>query len=334
MATDKPMPGKKKLGNYFTKPSPITYLSSGCTLFDCALGNGYPFGRIINLVGNKAAGKTSLGIEACANFSKMFPEGKIWYCEAEAAFSMEFAENIGLPIEQVEFVDNCVTVEDLFEDLETKLNELDGKTPSIYLVDSLDALSDRSEIDREIDKGSYGAAKSKILSQLFRRLVKKIEEKQMLLVIISQVRDNISAMAFGEKHTRSGGRALDFYASQIIWITDIQALKKTKNKVERRIGNVVRAKIKKNKVGNSYRDVDFPIYYNYGVEDIEAGANWLDDIGKIDLLGVKDIKEYLKKVSGMSDEEYNQERIALGNIVKEQWKIVEKGFAPTRKKYN
>ena len=83
------------------------------------------------------------------------------------------------------------------------------ETPGIYVVDSLDALSDEGEMEQDIGKDTFGTKKAKLLSRFFRTTAHRIEQSRVLLLVIPQVRDNIGAM-FGEKHKRSGGRALDF----------------------------------------------------------------------------------------------------------------------------
>src|SRR6266700_660763 len=148
-----------RLGNYFLDARPLELFSSGCQILDLALGGVWPLSRISNIVGDKSTGKTLIAIEACANFSRKFPEGKIYYSESESAFDPSYAQALGMPIEKVRFGEDFFTVEDLFEDLEKVLKDLEKTpTPALYIIDSLDALSDRDELAREIDKGSYGAA--------------------------------------------------------------------------------------------------------------------------------------------------------------------------------
>src|SRR5271166_4934530 len=110
----------QKVGNYFTAPKTnLEFIASGCKVFDCALGGGWPLGRISNIVGDKSSGKTLIAIEACANFSRQFPNGQIYYRESEAAFDTGYAQALGMPEEKVDFGDDeFITVEDLFEDME------------------------------------------------------------------------------------------------------------------------------------------------------------------------------------------------------------------------
>jgi recombination protein RecA len=320
-------------GAYFTAPkTEIQFVSTGCKLLDCVLGGGYPLGRIVNLVGDKSTGKTLLAIEACANFARQY-KGKIWYNEIEAAFDKGYAGALGLPLDRVEFVEGCFTVEDLFEHMEQILTTHSDE-PGVYIVDSLDALSDRAELGRKIDEGTYGGNKPKQMGQLFRRLNQHIEKAKILVIVISQVRDAIG-VTFGEKNTRSGGRALDFYASQALWLAQIKTLKKMINKVERPIGVDIRAKCKKNKVGLPLRSCDFPIKFGFGIDDITANIAWLEEIDKLDLIDAKPGKTgfLIKRLEALPEKEYQEFRAEIATIVEAEWYKIEREFIPTRRKY-
>lgn len=224
-------PPVKKTGGglYFGTPkSDVSFIPSGCKMLDLALGGGWARRRIANIVGDSSTGKTLLAIEASANFVMVEPKAKIRYREAEEAFDNNYAAALGFPLEKVDFGDPIETIEDFFEDLQ-KVAEA-AKGPELYVVDSLDALSDRAEMDRNIDQGSYGSQKAKKLSELFRRSTSLISGKDITLMIISQVRDNIGAMPFQKKHVRSGGKALNFYSSQVAWLTQIKRIDRTVSK--------------------------------------------------------------------------------------------------------
>lgn len=318
-----------KKQSYFEEESEIQFLSSGCTLLDCILGGGYPLGRITNLVGDKSTNKTGLVVEACANFAIAYPHGKIWYGEFESAFDRRYAKKIGLP-DKTEFIDIPRTVEALFTSLTEKI-EKSADVPGIYIVDSLDALSDAAELERAIDKGSYGSAKAKKMSELFRRLVDDIEKSKILLIIVSQERDKIN-VSFGRKSTRSGGRALDFYASQIIWLAEIKKIRRTIKGIERSVGIWVRAKCEKNKIGLPFRECDFPVIFYYGVQDVESSLHFLNKIKMLDKfdsdITSRNISIHVKKI--MKDEERKKE---LKNLVKKIWDEIEVDFLPTESKY-
>ncbi len=319
-------------GSTSSSPSLRTF-SSGCTLLDCVLGGGWPLGRVVNIVGDKSTGKTLLAIEACANFAREFPDGRIVYLEAEAAFDKSYARNLGLPVDLVEFPENLATIEDMFENLETLVQQ--EQRPTLYVVDSLDAISDAAETDRGIRDAAFAMNKQKKLSELFRRLNAKMSHSSVTLMIVSQVRDNIG-VTFGDKTKRSGGRALDFYATHVIFLAHIGQLKKTRDKVERAIGIKVTARCKKNKLSSPFRECTFPVIFEYGVEDVEAGLQWLIEVGATqDTLGLSeaDAAKLIKKLGSLSAEEYLQERTNVSAAVRETWHKVEDGFRPTRRKY-
>src|SRR5882672_1882335 len=235
------------------------FVPSGCTLLDCALGGGWALGRVANIVGDKSTAKTALATEALINFVCHYPDGRAAYRDAEAAFDLPYAEAMGLPLGKISFGDDSnpiLTVEDFIRDFDTYLDaRVKDKSPGIYVLDSMDALSDEAEMDREIGKGSFGTDKSRLLSKMFRTKAHKIEQANTGLLIVSQVRENIGFMV-GEKYKRSGGKAMDHYNSQIVWLAHIGKIQKTINKVKRTVGIEVKASIKKNKVGVSFRDVE------------------------------------------------------------------------------
>ncbi len=299
--------------SYFTSAKEgLSFISSGCTLLDCALGNGYPLGRVVNIVGDKSTAKTGLAMEALINFLIAHPEGRAAYRETEAAFDRRYAEAMGLPISKVDFGPDepLNTVEDFARDFDKFLDDrIKVKDPGIYVLDSLDALSDEAEMERDIGKGSYALDKAKMLSTFFRKSARKMEQAKVLLLIISQVRDNIGAM-FGDKHKRSGGRALDFYASQVLYLAHIETLSRTINKVKRPTGIRIRAKVRKNKVGLPFREAEFSFTFGYGINDEEASIEWLDSVGRAQVEGIL-LTDYVKRV----------------------WAEIEQSFLPTKSKY-
>jgi len=324
--------------SYFVDEKPnYSFVSSGCTLLDCALGGGYPLGRIVNIVGDKSTAKTALATEAIINFVRGYPDGVPAYRDTEAAFDQSYAQAMGLPLEKVDFgsKEPLQTVEQFSRDFDAFLEQrIKTDTPGIYVVDSLDALSDDAEMERDIGKETFGTAKAKLLSVFFRKTAHRIEQSRVLLLVISQVRDNIGAM-FGEKHKRSGGRALDFYGSQALWLAHIKTLKREISKVERPYGVLIRAKLKKNKVNLPFREADFEFHFGYGVEDLRASIEWLKEVGRLKDAGINptQVKEYLKGIDEMDRAEYNKEQQTAAAAVKQVWREVETSFLPKRSKY-
>ena len=314
------------------KESSKAFFSSGCAVLDCVLGGGYANGRIINIVGDKSTGKTLLAIEAAANYAQQWPDAQIIYNEVEAAFDMAFAIQIGLPVNRVSFPTDCFTVEDVFEELGCVLK---NRRRSLYILDSLDALSDRAELKRGMDEGSYGVAKAKQMSQLFRRLVQKLSEAQVTIIIISQVRDNIGVL-FGKKYTRSGGRALDFYASQVLFLSQKRILKREIKKVGRPVGIQVHARCEKNKVGLPFRACEFPILFTFGIDDALASLDWLNEVGELEAAGFASGGEAAsarRRLVRANKLDYDAQRECLAEVVKHQWATIERDFAVSRRKY-
>lgn len=319
---------------YFITPTGVRFLSSGCALLDCVLGGGYALGKVVNIVGDKSTGKTLLAIEACANFAQEHPKASIIYNEVEAAFDRGYAAALGLPVDRVTFTEGCFTIEDVFEDL-VKVIDSAGKEPVLYVLDSLDALSDRAELGRAMDEGTYGLGKAKQLSQLFRRLIQQLSGSLVTIIFISQVRDNIGVM-FGEKTSRSGGRSLDFYASQVIYLSQSKQLKRTRKGIERPVGVEIRARCKKNKVGLPFRECEFPILFAFGVDDVAAGIAFLKKTGRLNAIGIdtdKAANSFLRGLDKLDQADYDQERRNVADAVKEVWRSIETSFLPSRRKY-
>src|SRR5580765_4251792 len=173
-------------GGLYYGPKRVQFLLTGCTLLNLVVSEqstgGWPIGRIVNIIGDKSTGKTLLAEEAMMNFQKTFPTGKVHYRETEAAFDREYAKWLGLDLGKVDFGpdredDIWDTIQDVFEDLKKCLDEVDADvsrrarklrdknkklkmvdaleearqstTPSLYIVDSLDALSSEDELKRD-----------------------------------------------------------------------------------------------------------------------------------------------------------------------------------------
>lgn len=326
----------------YAPESSVEFMPSGSTMLDRVLGGGWAIGRVANLVGDKSSGKTLLAIELCALWANTFGVDSIRYVEAEAAFDEGYARTIGMPdglrVVGSDPTERVETVEQWHDDLEAFLasrGKNDG--PCLYILDSLDALSDAAEMERDIDKGSYGAAKAKKISELFRKLIATIAEKNCLLLIISQIRDKIG-VTFGETKTRSGGRALDFYASQVIWLAEIGKLKRQVLGAERVIGAKVLAKSKKNKVGPPFREAEMTIIFQYGVDDEVSMLEWLHKNKATNLLRAgsdeKRIKDIIAKARQAGDRDIiNDVAEDLRSAVHTHWMRIEELLAPPMKKY-
>lgn len=331
-----------QVSSYFASGSDkdgLRFVSTGCMVVDEALGGGAVLGRVLNIVGDKSAGKTLLAMELCANFLRDYPDGWCRYAEAEAAFDKPYAGALGIPIDLILFNPDdkpLETVEELYDDLLGHLDRFKGK-PGLYIIDSLDALSDEAEMGREFNEGSYGGAKPKAIGKLFRMLVGRMEEQGVLFVVVSQIRDKLN-VTFGETKTRSGGRALDFYASQIMWLAELSKEKKTVEGIDRIVGVNVEAYVKKNKVGLPFRRARYPVLFGYGVDDLTAGVTWLVDNKREHLLSELGLSKsgYKVKMANLRNKggaEVASMRQALTQIIHREWAAIETTFLPQAKKY-
>lgn len=353
-------------GSYFASGSDkenIEFTSTGCALLDEALGGGPALGRCINIVGDKSSGKTLLAMEIMAQTLMRFKNAWCRYGESEGAWDKEYAQALGMPVDQIILNPKGTrieTVEQWFEDLEGLLDKYPDR-PGVYVIDSLDALSDASEMDSEFDEASFKGAKPKKIGELFRRLIGRLEAQGVLLVVISQLRDKIG-VTYGETKTRSGGKALDFYATHILWLRECGKLKKTVSGVERVTGLDVEGYVKKNKVGLAFRKARYPLLFGYGIDDITASAEWLIEIGRERLLhdlGMRKKKEarartraaaateqedpalaQLRPYADVIEEARNEGgerprelRRRLAELVRVEWQRVEQDTLPKAPKY-
>lgn len=355
-------------GNYFPDEAVSKrFIPTGCTLLDCVLGGGWVIGRVENIVGDKSTGKTLLAIEACANFARCYPNGKIYYREAESAFDLPYAGRLGLPIDRVDFGPNGAdthwrTIEEVFKDLRKICTwHTKNNVPGLYILDSLDALTSETALKREIGEGSYNLEKQKILGQLFEQMISDFKEAQLCIIIVSQIRERIG-FTVGEKYRRSGGKSLDFYASHIVWLSHMKTIVATRHGEQRATGIRILANCKKNKVGEPFRKCIFPIFFGYGIDDIEASVDWLvekkmherigivikkkkeeegkekekpkkGEEGKRESAASKAIGDYLDSLADLPNAEYAKRGAQIRSVVLQAWREVDGWFAPARKKY-
>lgn len=262
------------------------YFRTGSLLLDLVVGGGVglglPAGKIINIVGDKSSGKTFLACEIVANAYHSYKDKvKFIYDDAESGFGFNTKNLYGFDIE--EFKIKSKTVEELFCNVKDFINKLKKDEFGIYVLDSLDGLSSSQLIEigeeryklfkqnKEYDKGSYQMEFAKFLSQeFFRNLTGEIDDKNILLVIISQIRTDVSPMSF-KKWTRAGGKALDFYAHTVLWLKNLRTIEKKGAD----IGVIIQAKTEKSKTPRPYRQCIFPIYFNYGIDDIGSCIDYL-----------------------------------------------------------
>jgi len=326
-----------------TLPVAGTMFATGSTLLDLGNSGGWARGRMVNIVGDTSSGKTLIAIEAAINFEAIHgPDAAIRYNETEAAFDRAYAYSLGLPA-CVSFTGDdddtghgSVIVEELFADIE-KWIETHPTGPSLYIVDSIDAMSDAQEMgNEELGKATMGR-KAKMLSEFFRRITKPMAKANMCLMLISQVREKVG-VTFGESQTRAGGHAMDFYASQIIWLYEAGKIMRKVSEVDRAVGIRVRFKNKKNKLGPAFAEGELHILFNYGIDDELSMVAWLKK-NKFhgELAHSLDPDQYsqaLVRVRRARDmEKLSVMRQELLGAVTARWKEIDEAMAPPLRKY-
>lgn len=274
---------------------------SGSVMLNLACSNtwrgAFEVGRMSNLIGDSSSGKTYLALEMlaqCAN-NPRFEDYKLIYDDVEHALSMDIeslfgrrlANRIEGPEGPLEITDPSRTIEDWHFNMKDALEN----GPCIYVLDSFDALTCEADIDKikEMRKareagreiaGSYNMAKPKKASQILQDIVCEIEQSKSFLLIISQTRDNITPGSF-EKKTRSGGRALKFYAQHEMWLAVTGKIRKTINGKQRVVGSEIKVKVSKNKLTGAFREVGFDFRHGYGCDDINSSLDFLIQEGVI-----------------------------------------------------
>ena len=301
------------------------WVGSGSSMLDLAISNrkggGFPVGRISEITGLEASGKSLLAAHALGNCQK--EGGLAVYIDTENAISREFLEAIGLDLNKMLYVP-LETIEDIFEAIESivvKIRESNKDRLVTIVVDSVMGASTKIEMAKEFDKDGYATSKAIILSKGMRKLTNMIGREKICLIFTNQLRTRLG-VAFGDPYTTSGGKAIPFHASVRLRLKSVGQIKVKKDGVDQAIGIKTRCQVVKNRMGPPLKTVDYDIYFESGIDNYGGWLNIMKQFKLVNTAGAwytftradgsevkflsKDFEKKLAEFDGLKDEIYTQ----------------------------
>lgn len=291
---------KKKLGTKDTVAgllpemnADVERFSSGSVVIDNIIGGGFPRGRIIEIFGPEASGKTSIALTAVGNVQKQ--GGNCFFIDVEQALDPVYARKLGVNLDELGFAQPSIAEEalQLMADL-IVTDQID-----LIVLDSVAALMPKTQYEEEVGKQTM-ALLARIMSQSLPKFTKLCREHDCSVIFINQVRDNVGVM-FGAKTTTPGGKALKFYASQRLDIRRVKTIKDGEDS----IGTEVKVKCVKNKVSVPYGEGTTVLTFAQGINRVEELLIVSQELGVIEQKGQT---FYLH-----TDEELDQEEYPLSD---------------------
>ncbi|OGS27551.1 MAG: recombinase RecA [Elusimicrobia bacterium RIFOXYB2_FULL_48_7] len=279
-------------------------IPTGALPLDVAMGvGGVPRGRIIEIFGPEAGGKSTLAMIIAAQAQKL--GGISAYIDAEHAFDPTYAKNLGLDVENL-YISQPDSGEQALEITERLVR---SGAVDVIVIDSVAALVPKAEIEGEMGETQIGL-QARLMSHALRKLTSCISKSKAVVIFINQIRHKVGIM-FGNPETTPGGLALKFYSSIRLDIRSIEKIKKG----DEIVGNRVRVKVVKNKVAPPFRQAEFEIIFGLGIpregflidmgienQVLEKTGTWIIYKGEKIAQGYDQAKVYLKENPSVADE--------------------------------
>jgi recombination protein RecA len=297
----------------------ISIIPTGSIGLDIALGvGGLPRGRIVEIFGPEASGKTTLALHAIAESQKL--GGIVAFIDAEHALDISYAKRLGVRVDDL-LISQPDFGEQALEIVDTLVR---SGAVDVIVLDSVAALTPRVEIEGEMGDAHVGL-QARLMSQALRKITATVSKSKTIVIFVNQTRMKIGVPSYMNPETTTGGTALKFYASVRIDIRRIGSVKDG----DEVSGNRVRAKVVKNKVSPPFKEAEFDILFGTGVsqegELIDLGSNlkvveksgaWFSYKGERLGQGRENTRVFLKEHLEVM-ERIKEEILSKGRLIKE-----------------
>jgi recombination protein RecA len=275
---------------------PVDLIRTGCTVLDKCLGGGFQKGRIINVIGDSSSGKSLLVQTTAGKFQKQYKNGIVVYDEGEGGTNAKRMVAVHKLDPNRTKVPSSKSIEKWFCNILKYCNVAEKlNIPIMYVTDSLDSMDTETTIldentlekimkNNDMDKVfsmHKGLNKARLMSEFMKQINRRIRDSGMTLLIVSQTRIKIGVV-FGDNTTINGGKALIFYCQQRIKLSESSKIKDTTSTGKIKIIGVnINVRVIKNRVIEPFHYCSFPCYFDKGIDDVEANANFIKDNSRI-----------------------------------------------------
>lgn len=256
------------------------WVPTGSDVLDLAIANrpngGFPVGRITEVTGLEASGKSLLAAYALKSTQEM--GGVAVYIDTEAAVSRDYLQAIGVDIDKLLYIP-LEALEDIFDTIESivlRVRESHKDTVVTIVVDSIMGATTKNELSSEHGKDGYATEKAIVLSKAMRKITNMISRQNVCLILTNQLRVRMG-ISFGDPYGTSGGKAVAFHSSVRLRLKSIGKIKTKVNGVDQVVGISTSATVQKNRLGPPLKNVSYDIYFDSGIDNYGSWLKTLKD---------------------------------------------------------